>query len=395
MAKKKTTTPAASSLTLSWAIDRDSFVLALKLAGTVVKNSGKIPYLEHLLLRGEAGVLTLSATNQDETVVATVEAELVGDHVFCLPFKLLNRIVSADPQDSLTVGAVDGQPLSASIRGDGSYSVSGLDPANYPTLPSCSTVKDWGSLPLVELSDALNRGRHSAGGGKLDLNAALVRADGEDLVVYTTDSLRLWRERLVDCGASMPDGDAELSIGLSTFAPIAAMEGAFVRVGWSDQRQHLVFLSEDEKVMLAFRRPEAKHPSYEQIVARIVKENFVYSVNNSELKSAIQRAQTTATGGRVQMVHGTGGLTVKSQSQDGTTSVLIPDDSEAGGEVQEWRAQFNGDFLLEGLEAIGHDAVKLMLSDESNLQSMTIVPEDGVTADPLRMSIVMRQEWGK
>ena len=395
MARKKTTTPAASSLTLSWAIDRSSLVVALKLAGTVVKGSGKIPYLEHVLLRGEGGVLTLSATNADETVIATVDAELVGDHTYCLPYKLLSRIVLADPQDSLTVGMVDGQPLSASIRGDGTYSVSGLDPANYPTLPSRSTVKDWGSLPLAELSGALDRGRHSAGGGKLDLNAALVRADGDDLVVYATDSLRLWRERLVDCGATMPDGDSELSIGLSTFAPIAAMDGAFVRVGWSDQRQHLVFLSEDDRVMLAFRRPEAKHPAYEQVVKVVVKEDFTYSVNRYALESAVRRAQTTARGDRVQIVHGAGGLTVQSESQEGATTVLIPDDSEAGGEVREWRAQFNGDFLLEALEAVGHDTVKLLLSDESDRLSMTVVAYDGVTADPLRMSVIMRQEWGK
>jgi|GEM_PF-6744417 len=398
MARKKTTTPAASSLTFAWTIDRASFVSALKLASTVVKGSGKIPYLEHVLLQRDGETLTLSATNTDETIVATLSAEMIGEQAFCLPFKLLNKIVSASPGASVTLSTVEGQPFSASLRSvDGSATVSGLDPANYPGLPARDTVKDWGELPLQELAEALSRARHAVGTGKLDLHAALLCSEGEDgrdLVVYATDSLRLWREVLPDAGATLPAGDPDLSIEVAAFDAIASVDGALVKVGWSDQRQHLVFLSEDGRTVLAFRRSEVKHPDYDRIVRTIVRSDFTYVMDREVLEGALARAQITARGDRAQIVHAAGGLTVQSESQEGATTIIISDDTEAGGDAQEWRAQFNGNFLIEALEAIGHDKVKLLLSDESGRLSMTVVADDGI-ADPLRMSVIMRQEWGK
>lgn len=399
MARQKKTAPPAPSLSLSWSVERASLAAALKLAATVVKGSGKIPYLEHVLLQGVADRLTLSATNGTETVTATVDAEILGERSWCLPFKLFSRIVSAEFSERLALGEVAGQPHSASVRGrDGSYRVAGLDPQNYPGIPSASEVAEWGSLPLLEVSEALLRCRHAVGTGKLDLSAALLRADGDDLLVYATDSLRLYRERIADAGATLPS--AELSVGISAFDPLAAMDGAYVRVGWSEGRRHLLCVSEDERTVLAFVRSEVKHPDYERGIQVSVRDDFTYTVGLEALESAVERALLTSDKDDVRVVHGAAGLTVSTEGAQGTTEILIPDDSESGeGGAGEWKMRLQGGYLLEAARSMGTEEVRLLVAGGEERLSVTVEPVvnavDGEAdaSRSSRMEIVMRQAW--
>lgn len=399
MARKKTVDPVIPpSLTFNWTLNRESLLSALKLAGTVAKNSGKLPYLDHVILKSSGSGVTLAATNLDETITATVEAEVLGDGAFCLPFKIFDRIASADPSDTLKLLRVEGQPFSAAIQGDGTYSVMGLDPADYPNLPQRDDVKDWGELPLAELSDALDRSRRFIGVGKLDLGACLVSMEGDSLVVYATDSYRLWREELAELGATMPGGDASLSIGVGAFDSLCAMEGDAVSVGWSDQRQHLVFLSEDGLTMVAFRRPEAKHFNYESIMNRMLSEEFRATVDAAAMASAVKRAQPTSRADRVQFVREAGRIEVLSESAEGSSRSSVADlESSADADAAEstWKFQLLGDFVLDGLAAMDCKSVRFLVGggSASSPMSLTMIPAG--KERPLRTVVTMGQEWGK
>lgn len=400
MAKKKTASAAPTPSLTSWSVDRASLAAALKLAATVVRGSGKIPYLEHVLLKSDASRLTLSATNGTETVTATVDADVPGERSWCLPFKLFSKIVSAESFERLALGDVAGQPHSASVRGrDGSYRVAGLDPQNYPGIPSASEVAEWGSLPLLEVTEALLRCRHAVGTGKRDLSAALLRAEGDDLLVYATDSLRLYRERIADAGATLPGGDAELSVGVSAFDSLAAMDGAYVRVGWSEGRRHLLCVSEDERTVLAFVRSEVRHPDYERVIKAIVRDDFTYTVGLEALESAVERALLTSDKEDVRVVHGAAGLTVSTEGAQGTTEILIPDDSDGGDGGAEWRMRLQGAYLLEAARSMGTEEVRLLVAGGEERLSVTVEPvanavEGAVDGRRLgRTEIVMRQQW--
>jgi len=394
--KKKPAADPATPPPLGWTIDRGSFVTALKLAATVIRGSGKIPYLEHVLLSSDGAALTLSATNTDESVRTVIEAEISGAGYFCLPHRMLARIVTADPQDTLRVEPVPGQPFSAAITGDGRYSIMGLDPADFPRLPDRAEVKKWGVLPLPAVAEALRRSKPFVGSGKLDLHSCLLRYDDkEHFTVFANDGQKMWRE-LVRQPGSLPNGDREISVSTSAFDPIAGLYGDLVRVGWSDQRQHLIFDSEDGMTTVSFRRSEKTHPDYDSVMKSVLRDDFRCVVVRDELESAVGRALATASMERVQLVCDGMGIEVLSESAEGSTQCRVHL-SQEGSDGREWRAQLKGDHLTDALAAIDSYGVELLVAAEDcghpSLTVQPVVSEEG--AEPLRTVIIMRQDWGK
>lgn len=395
-AKKKSVTADSSPTPFGWMIDRGSFVTALKLAGTIVRGSGKIPYLQHVLLASSGSVLTLSVTNLDETVETIVEAELAGFiGKFCLPHAMLSKIVVADPEDTLRIGLVPGQPFSAAITGDGCYSIMGLDPADFPRLPDKGEVGKWGSLPLPAVAEALRRSKPFVGSGKLDLHSALLRYDdNEHFTVFANDGQKMWRQ-LVRQPGSLPDKEREISVSVSAFDPIAGLYGDLVRVGWSDQRQHLIFDSEDGTTTISFRRSEKTHPDYDSVMRSVLCDDFRCVVIRDELGSAVGRALATASMERVQLVCDGESIEVLSESAEGSTRCRVHLGRE-GSDGKEWRAQLKGNHLADALAAIDSYGVELLVAAEDcghpSLTVQPVVSDDG--GEPLRTVIIMRQNWG-
>ena len=111
---------------MKFAIDRLSLLRPLGHVSSVVERRNTIPSLANVVIRAEAGQLTLTATDMEMDIAEQVSCSVVQDGACTVPAHLLNDIVKKLPDGAeVTIIVADG---TASVQAGRSY-------FTLPTLP--------------------------------------------------------------------------------------------------------------------------------------------------------------------------------------------------------------------------------------------------------------------
>jgi hypothetical protein len=87
-------------------IDQAGFARALRLIGRAVPSRPTLPVLQHVLLEGTPGRLTLTATDLDLAVVTSTPADVAAPGRVLLPARLLGEFVGQLPAAPVVVQTV-------------------------------------------------------------------------------------------------------------------------------------------------------------------------------------------------------------------------------------------------------------------------------------------------
>lgn len=111
-----------------------------------VSAKATLPTLEGILLRAGGASLYLAGYDLELGITTTIEASVVEAGEAVIPAKFLGEIVRRLPGDMLTMSVDDKQNVLI-VSGRSEFTIMGLDPTEYPELP---TVEDGIGLALPQ-----------------------------------------------------------------------------------------------------------------------------------------------------------------------------------------------------------------------------------------------------
>ncbi len=331
---------------------KDDLATSLGVVSRAVSTRGAVQVLGGILLTGEAGRISLAATDMEISLRASLPGEIEGDASVVVPGRLLTDLVRLLPDESVTLAYAEGEGVLTVTSGSHSSRLNVYSAEDFPRLPPTDVA-----LHAIE-ADALLATIEKVGRAasrdesRPVLTGILVRFEGDKLVMAATDSYRL-AVKETPLSAGGPDLEAIIPArALQELARIAA-GGDEVQLGVHEN--HVLFVAGD--VWLTSRRIDGQFPNYKQLLP----ETFEIEITTPRgaLLEVVKRAGLMAQrNAPLRLRFADGELTVSAQTQDvGEATESLP--IEFSGE--ELEIGFNPEFLRDGLDAVAGDTVQLKL----------------------------------
>ncbi|MCY4086034.1 MAG: DNA polymerase III subunit beta [Actinomycetia bacterium] len=335
---------------------RDVLAEALQAVGRAVSARSTVQILSGILLRAEEQILEAAATDMEVSIRARVTAEVTETGAAVVPGRLLLDITRVLPAGEVALAYDANEGLLNLRSGSSSYRLNTYAAADYPRLPEPAPGELF-AVPQEPFFATLARVSRAASRDESRpvLTGILVRLSGDRLTMAATDSYRLSVKETPLAAACDRDVDAII--------PARAL-GELVRAGQASREEHLQVAVQDNQVMfgsnaawLSARRIDGQFPNYEQLKP----DGFEGEarIGRDELADAVRRVAVLAprnTAMRLRFADSK--LTIRAQTQDvGEAEESLP--VAFSGESIE--IGFNPQFLLEGVESVDSEEVRIRL----------------------------------
>lgn len=334
--------------------ERDVLVESLSIAGRAVSTRTTHPGLSGIQAQLKGDELSLTGSDMDLTITATITVNGEADGSAVIPARLAADIVKAVQPGAVSFAA---EEHSLKIEaGRSEFSIRLISSDEFPRVAIDDTEPV--TLNSQQLSDALSQVVLAASkdDSRPILTGVLLAAEDSGLRLVATDSYRL---ALRD----VPEASV-LSEGQSVLVPSAALR-ELTRVLAQDETV-LLRLGEREaafdvgNVRLVTRLIEFDFPNYQGLIPKSHPNQL--TVNRAELLDALRRVRLLAresTPIRIEM------------SDEGMELIAVTQDVgnarerlESAYDGSELTVAFNPQFLLEGVEVIKAEEVTLATIDE-------------------------------
>ena len=170
-------------------LDKDCLADAVAWAARSLPVRPSLPILAGLLIKAEAGVVTLSSFDYETSAQVTIKAEVDTPGTVLVSGKLLADITRSLPAKPVTLTS-DESELEL-VCGSARFALQTLPVGEYPELPAMPKASGW--VNAEELSKAVNQVVVAAGRDELlpVFTGIKVEFDGENLSLLATDRYRM------------------------------------------------------------------------------------------------------------------------------------------------------------------------------------------------------------
>ena len=341
----------ASGMKLTCA--RDELAQRLALVARAVSARSSVQVLLGVLLRAGAGRLELAATDMELSLRASLDADVEDEGAVVVPGRLLVELVRLLPAREVAIEHRAEEGLVRIECGPASYRLHTYSVEDFPRLPELDLVQTF-PVDRGALLDTIARVSRSASRDESRpvLTGILVRFEAGKLVMAATDSYRL------SVKETPLDGEApelEAIIPARALGELGRIAGSGDAVELGAHENQVVFGADG--VWMTSRRIDGQFPNYRQLLP----ETFEHEVPlpRSELLDVVRRTAVMAQrNAPLRLRFEEGQLTVSAQTQDvGESRESLPVPFTA----DPLAIGFNPEFLREGIESMGADAVTLKL----------------------------------
>jgi DNA polymerase-3 subunit beta len=345
-------TDIASAAELRATCARDDLASALAIVARGLSSRSAVQVLTGIHLEAADGKLTLAATDMEVSLRASVGGDVAGDGAVVIPGRLLADLVRLLPDASVTLAFDGGDGVLEVTSGSYASKVNVFSAEDFPRLPSLDVSLHTIDAPaLLGTIDKVARAA-SRDESRPVLTGILVRFEGDKLTMAATDSYRL-SVKETSLGESGPELDA--IIPARALQELARLAAGAETVSLGVHENHVIFGVGD--VWLTSRRIDGQFPNYNQLLP----ETFEVEVTTARapLLEVVRRASIMAQrNSPLRLRFAEGELSVSAQTQDIGEARESLEVAYAGDPLE---IGFNPDFLRDGLEAVGGDAVHLRL----------------------------------
>src|SRR5256884_4456650 len=339
--------------TLHATCSRDSLLQALSIVSRGVSTRTTVQILAGILLEARDGRLQLAATDMELSLRGSLEAKIESEGSVVVPGRLLLDIARLLPETEVSLEHRLEEAVVEVRCGSASYRLHTYNPEDFPRLPDTQGVElhevDRGTLleTVARVSRSASRDE-----SRPVLTGVLVHFETGKLVMAATDSYRL-SVKETSLEGSVPELEAIVPARALTELARIAPEGESLSLGVHENQ--VVFGSGE--AWLTTRRIDGQFPNYKQLVP----EAFEYEVPlpREELLDVVRRVSVMAQrNSPLRLRCADGELVVSAQTQDvGEARESLP--ASFGAEALE--IGFNAEFLLDGVDSVGGETVRLKL----------------------------------
>ena len=351
-------------------IARSELLEALSTVSKGMSARSTLPILSGVLITAENSDIRLQATDLEISIRHTAPALIEQPGTIVVPGKLLMDIVRSLPEAAVTI-ETEGE--TAHIRcQQSSFTVKTLKPSEFPKFPEVQVEKSISldSSTLVEMvrqvSKAVSRDETRA-----ILTGILLIIEGPSIKMVATDSYRLAvKETLLENSAGE---DVEVVIPGKALEEVTRLGSESQKVVLGISENQIVF--EFGSTVFVTRRIEGTFPNYKQLIPKESETSAI--ISGDELVAAVKRVSLMA-------LHNTPlRLSVNIEDQTLSLSAATQDVGDASEDLmvktegKDVEIAFNHAFLMDGLNSVGTDSVRLEVQSSLKPGLLRSVEKEG------------------
>jgi DNA polymerase-3 subunit beta len=349
---------------MEFQIEKKNFLKSLSILQSVADKHSSILALSNILIESEKDVIRLITTDLETTIISFVPCKIKEDGKICVSARKMYEIIRELPESEISIKGMENHWAKITCE-NALFNLSGIDPNEFPTLPSYSEndlieVKDLDLREMIEkviFAASTEESRYNLNGIFLE-NVTLeekdvvrmVATDGHRLGLIDRESQELLG---IKSGAIIPKR------GLNEVKKIVGEYPDELEISISENN----FIVKVSSYIVIIRLIDGEFPDYKQVIPK--ENDKKIKLNNREFSSCLKRVSTISAD-RVEGVKFTikkGGIELYSSNQDlGNAMEEFP----AIYEGTEMNIGFNGRYIIDALSAIDEDEFLLELKDETS-----------------------------
>ncbi|GAB1430458.1 DNA polymerase III subunit beta [Ignavibacteria bacterium] len=319
---------------MQFSVALNDFQKHLQKVTPAVPSKSTLPVLEHFLIRAAGGAVTITATDLELTITATLLADVSAEGSALVPARKLTDIVKALAGAEGSVTFSRGEKYDITLKtGFGQYAMKGMSEDDFPELPDFRGDAEtfFPAADIMRIADktafAVSTDEY-----KPAMTGVLLQFRGSQMKAAATDSYRLSRVIISAAeGRTFPD---QLDVIIpARMAELLRKVNSDARASIS--RTHAQFTMDDATIIT--RLIDERFPAYENVIPADNDKMMV--VNNRDIMAAIKRVSlfTNANSRQIRFVITRDIVTVRG------------DDDESGNHAsEEVRCEFNQDDMEIG-----------------------------------------------
>ena len=329
----------------------------LQVLGGVLNSSNTLPILDNFLFQISDGKLTVSASDLESTVIASMDIEAKDEGSICVPAKTLLDTLKTFPEQPLTF-TIDTESMGIEISSDyGKYKLPGYDSDEFPKVPEIEDPSE-ATVTAEVLTEAINRTSFATGNDDLRpvMSGILFEFSEEGLRFVATDAHKLVRYSRSDIKVDRPANFIVPRKPLGLLKNVLSTTNDEVHMQYNESNVRFAF----ENITLISRLIEGKYPNYEAVIPKDNPNKMTISrvpLLNSLRRVSIFSNKTTH---QVRLKISGSELVVSAEDQEFANEAMERLDCSYDGEDIE--IGFNSRFLIEMLNNLDNEDIIMELS---------------------------------
>lgn len=351
------TNPAKPALKMKFIVSSSALLKQLQNISGVLNSSNTLPILDNFLFEINKGGLTISASDLETTMIATLNVESKDSGNIAIPAKLLIDTLKTFPEQPLTF-SIDKKKFAIEISSDyGKYKLTGHDGDEFPKVPK---IESGSSLELdaAVLASSINKTIFATGNDELRpvMSGVFCQLSPENITFVATDAHKLVRYRRTDATAKNAASFILPKKPLNLLKNVLSSAEGAVKIEYNKTNAFFTL----SNINLICRLIDGKYPNYDAVIP---KENpNKLTVNRSAFLSSIRRVSifSNKTTHQVRLKISGSELNISAEDLDFAneaserlTCQYAGDDMEIG---------FNSKFLVEMLNNLDSDEINIEMS---------------------------------
>lgn len=367
---------------MKFIVSSGALLKQLQIVGGVLNNNNTLAILDNFLFDLKGKQLSISASDLETTISATLEVDSEDQGVAAIPARLLLDGLKALPEQPVTFKLNESSGTVEMSSDYGNYALAFVDGEEFPKLPEMEDVSTT-AIPGEILATAITKTLFAAGNDDLRpvMSGVFFQFSSENLTFVATDAHKLVRYRRNDIQS---DQTAEfimprkpLTILKSTLTNL----GDEVKVIYNETNARFEF----DNIIMTCRLIDGKYPNYEAVIP---KENpNVMEIDRSTFLSSVKRVAIFSNKTTHQVRLKLAGTELHISAEDLDFSNKAHERLNCSFEGDDMEIGFNSRFLTEMLNNLESDVIQLEMSAPN--RAGIILPGDGLEEGEDILMLVM------
>jgi DNA polymerase-3 subunit beta len=354
----------------------------LQLLHGVLASSNTLPILDNFLFEIDGKQLTVTASDLETTITATMPVEAKDKGSVAIPARLLLDTLKAFPEQPLTFN-VDAKHHGVAITSDqGTYKMTGFNGAEFPKSPVLEDASTL-TLPAGILATAINKTIFATGNDDLRpvMSGIYFEMTEEDIRFVATDAHKLVRYKRSDIQPPKAASFIVPKKPLNLLKNTLASTNADVQVEFNENNAAFRF----DNIVLVCRLIDGKYPNYEAVIPKVNPNKL--TIDRATFLSSIRRVSIFANKTTHQVRFHINGSQLTVSAEDLDFANEASEKLTCSYEGEEITIGFNSRFILDMLNNLDTEQVILEMS-APNRAGILLPGEPGEHGEDILMLVM-------
>lgn len=323
----------------------------------VLASSNTLPILDNFLFEIDGKQLTITASDLETTITASMAVEAKDKGSVAIPARLLLDTLKAFPEQPLTF-SVDAKHFGIEISSDqGKYKMTGFNGSEFPKSPVLDNPSAF-SLPAGTLATAINKTIFATGNDDLRpvMSGIFFELADDGVRFVATDAHKLVRYSRTDIKAPKTASFIVPKKPLNLLKNSLAGTTADVTVSYNENNASFAF----DNTLLVCRLIDGKYPNYEAVIPK--KNPNKLTIDRQSFLNSVRRVSIFSNKTTHQVRMNIAGSQLAVSAEDLDFANEANEKLTCGYEGEDMTIGFNSRFLMDMLNNLNSEHVVMEMS---------------------------------